>query len=128
MASRFIVRRSVAHPMRADASAASHPACPAPITMTSHPLSRRIIARERSIRGLDRQSRGEQYAPMRFGFSLPGRGPLARPDTLVKLAEKADRLRYASVFVTDHVVIPVTYDSTYPYATSGRPAGDWTEG
>ena len=65
---------------------------------------------------------------MRFGFALPGRGPLARADVLVKLAEKADTLRYSSIFVTDHVVIPVTYDSTYPYATSGRPAGDWTQG
>jgi probable F420-dependent oxidoreductase len=65
---------------------------------------------------------------MRFGFALPGRGPLAKPDVLVKLAEKADALRYTSVFVTDHVVIPLTYDSQYPYAVSGRTAGDWNQG
>jgi probable F420-dependent oxidoreductase len=65
---------------------------------------------------------------MRFGLALPGRGPLARPDALVKLAEKADALRYSSVFVTDHVVIPTTYDSQYPYAPSGKPAGDWSQG
>jgi probable F420-dependent oxidoreductase len=65
---------------------------------------------------------------MHFGFALPGRGPLARPDALVKLAEKADALRYSSVFVTDHVVIPTTYDSKYPYALSGKPAGDWSQG
>jgi len=65
---------------------------------------------------------------MPFGFSLPGRGPLARPDVLVKLAERADALRYAFVFVTDHVVIPLTYDSTYPYATSGKAASDWGQG
>jgi probable F420-dependent oxidoreductase len=65
---------------------------------------------------------------MRFGFALPGRGPLARPDVLIKLAEKADALRYSFIFVTDHVVIPVTYDSTYPYALSGKPAGDWSQG
>ncbi len=65
---------------------------------------------------------------MRFGFALPGRGPLARPDVVLKLAEKADALRYSSVFVTDHVVIPVTYDSKYPYAPSGKPAGDWSQG
>jgi hypothetical protein len=40
---------------------------------------------------------------MHFGFALPGRGALAVPDVLVKLAEKADGLRYASLFVTDHV-------------------------
>jgi probable F420-dependent oxidoreductase len=65
---------------------------------------------------------------MRFGFALPGRGPLARPDVLVKLAQKADSLRYSSIFVTDHVVIPMSYDSQYPYAVSGRAAGDWTQG
>ena len=65
---------------------------------------------------------------MHFGFALPGRGPLATPEALTKLAQKADALRYASVFVTDHVVIPTSNNSTYPYATSGRFAGDWTNG
>jgi probable F420-dependent oxidoreductase len=65
---------------------------------------------------------------MHFGFALPGRGPLATPESLTKLAQKADGLRYSSLFVTDHVVIPATYDSPYPYAPSGRFAGDWTNG
>jgi probable F420-dependent oxidoreductase len=65
---------------------------------------------------------------MHFGFALPGRGPLARPDVLIKLAERADQLRYSSLFVTDHVVIPVTYESTYPYSPTGKAAGDWKQG
>ncbi len=65
---------------------------------------------------------------MHFGFALPGRGSLARPDALVKLAERAEALRYSSLFVTDHVVIPTSYDSKYPYAPSGKPAGDWSQG
>jgi probable F420-dependent oxidoreductase len=65
---------------------------------------------------------------MHFGFALPGRGPLATPEALTKLATKADTLRYSSLFVTDHVVIPTTYSSPYPYSTSGRVAGDWTNG
>ncbi len=65
---------------------------------------------------------------MHFGVALPGRGPLARPDVLVKLAQRADALRYSSVFVTDHVVIPTTYGSTYPYSPTGKAAGDWTQG
>ena len=65
---------------------------------------------------------------MRFGFALPGRGPLARPDVLVKLAEKADALRYSSIFVTDHVVLPSTYTSIYPYSPSGKAAADWNQG
>jgi probable F420-dependent oxidoreductase len=55
-----------------------------------------------------------------FGFSLPGRGPLVKPDLLLKLAQAADRLRYSSLFVTDHVVFPATIRSTYPYQSSGQ--------
>jgi len=66
--------------------------------------------------------------PMHFGISLPGRGPLATPDALVKLAEKADALRFSSLFVTDHVVIPTSYSSPYPYSPTGKFAGDWTNG
>ena len=58
---------------------------------------------------------------MEFGLSLPGRGPLAGLDTVLKIAEKADTLRYSSVFVTDHVVMPVaSAKSVYPYTTSGQ--------
>ncbi|PYM13212.1 MAG: LLM class F420-dependent oxidoreductase [Candidatus Rokuibacteriota bacterium] len=56
-----------------------------------------------------------------FGFSLPGRGPLATPDVVLKMATKADELRYSSLFVTDHVVLPVSAArSTYPYSPSGQ--------
>src|ERR1700752_3469437 len=65
---------------------------------------------------------------MQFGFALPGRGPLATPEALTKLAEKVDALRYTSVFVTDHGVIPTSYSSPYPSAASGRFTGDWTNG
>src|SRR5215813_5820616 len=41
---------------------------------------------------------------MEFGVSLPSRGPLARPDIVLKIAAKAEALRYASVFVSDHIV------------------------
>lgn len=61
---------------------------------------------------------------MKFGFSLPGRGPLATPDTVLRMATKADALGYDSVFVTDHVVLPASMArSVYPYATTGRLAG-----
>jgi len=59
-----------------------------------------------------------------FGFSLPGRGPLARPDFLLKIALAADALRYSSLFVTDHVVLPTSSArSVYPYAVSGQLPG-----
>jgi probable F420-dependent oxidoreductase len=63
-----------------------------------------------------------------FGIALHGRGPLAKPDILVRIAEKADALRFSSVFVTDHVVIPTSISSTYPYSASGKVGSDWSEG
>ncbi len=57
---------------------------------------------------------------MNFGFSLPGRGPLAKPDLLLRLAQTAERLGYSSLFVTDHVVLPRTSKSRYPYHPSGQ--------
>lgn len=58
---------------------------------------------------------------MEFGFSLPGRGPLARPDIVLKIAEKADALRYSSVAVSDHIVLPGSAaGSVYPYSPSGQ--------
>ena len=63
-------------------------------------------------------------AAMEFGFSLPGRGPLAAAETILKLATKADALRFSSLFVTDHVVLPASMArSTYPYSTTGQLPG-----
>jgi probable F420-dependent oxidoreductase len=59
-----------------------------------------------------------------FGFSLPGRGPLATPEQILKLATRADALRYTSIFVTDHVVLPASQArSVYPYASTGKLPG-----
>jgi probable F420-dependent oxidoreductase len=56
-----------------------------------------------------------------FGVALNGRGPLAKPDLLLKIAERADALRFTSLFVTDHVVLPASAArSVYPYAPSGQ--------
>ena len=61
---------------------------------------------------------------MEFGVSLPGRGPLATPDSILKLATKADALRYDSLFVTDHVVLPASMArSVYPYSSTGQLPG-----
>src|SRR2546421_11777952 len=40
------------------------------------------------------------------------------------MAKQADSLRYDSIFVTDHVVLPASMArSVYPYATTGQLAG-----
>jgi probable F420-dependent oxidoreductase len=59
-----------------------------------------------------------------FGVALPGRGPLAKPEVILKIAERAEVLRFSSVFVTDHVVLPVSAArSTYPYSPTGQLPG-----
>jgi probable F420-dependent oxidoreductase len=65
---------------------------------------------------------------MDFGFALPGRGSLATPEILMKLARKADELRYSSIFVTDHVVIPASQSAPYPYSPTGKFVGDRSHG
>jgi probable F420-dependent oxidoreductase len=63
-------------------------------------------------------------AAMEFGISLPGRGPLATPDSILKIATRADALGYDSLFVTDHVVLPISMArSVYPYSASGQLPG-----
>src|SRR5207247_8989033 len=61
---------------------------------------------------------------LEFGVSLPSRGPLARPDIVLKIAAKAEALRYASVFVSDHIVLPPSSArSVYPYSPTGQLPG-----
>ncbi len=61
---------------------------------------------------------------MEFGVSLPSRGPLAKPEIVLKIAAKAEALRYASVFVSDHIVLPVSAArSVYPYSPTGQLPG-----
>ena len=61
---------------------------------------------------------------MEFGISLPGRGPLAKPDQVLRIAAKADALGYASIFVTDHVVLPASMArSVCPYSATGQLPG-----
>jgi probable F420-dependent oxidoreductase len=64
-----------------------------------------------------------------FGIALRGRGPLAKPDVLLKMAARAEALRYHSLFVTDHVVLPASSArSTYPYSPTGQfPGGSQQE-
>jgi probable F420-dependent oxidoreductase len=50
-----------------------------------------------------------------FGIALPNYGPLAGPETLVRLARLAEDLGVDSVWVSDHLVAPVGVRSIYPY-------------
>lgn len=59
---------------------------------------------------------------MRIGIQPANSGTQATPEAIAEVAELADGLGFDSLQVTDHLVIPVTIESTYPYNTSGRMA------
>jgi probable F420-dependent oxidoreductase len=62
---------------------------------------------------------------MRFGIALPNYGPLASPETLGRLAERAAAAGVDSVWVSDHLVAPVDVASVYPYDRRPHaPSGD----
>ncbi|MDH3661430.1 MAG: LLM class F420-dependent oxidoreductase [Alphaproteobacteria bacterium] len=56
---------------------------------------------------------------MYVGTTIPVRGPLANPADVRLLAEKTEALGFDHLAVTDHVVVPKTIDSRYPYSKSG---------
>jgi len=59
---------------------------------------------------------------LKFGFTIPCRGSLARPEVAARLAASAERLGFDMVAVTDHVVLPTSTSAPYPYSTTGQPA------
>ncbi|MGE3537523.1 MAG: LLM class F420-dependent oxidoreductase [Candidatus Tectimicrobiota bacterium] len=61
---------------------------------------------------------------MQFGFGLPTRGPMATPQNLATLARKGEELGFALLSISDHIIIPRTIASTYPYNETGTYAGD----
>jgi probable F420-dependent oxidoreductase len=52
---------------------------------------------------------------MRYGFTLPGRGPLATPDNLAAIAKRGEELGYHLLLFGDHIVVPRHIASPYPY-------------
>ncbi len=62
---------------------------------------------------------------MKFGVMYANAGPFAFPQLLTHLAQSAERAGVESLWTVEHVVIPVGYQSTYPYDPSGKiPAPD----
>jgi len=57
---------------------------------------------------------------MQYGFTLPGRGPLATPDNLATIARRGEELGYHFVLFGDHIVVPKQITSPYPYTETGE--------
>jgi probable F420-dependent oxidoreductase len=62
---------------------------------------------------------------MKYGFTLPGRGPLAKPDSLVTLAQRGEELGFHSLSAGDHILVARHISSPYPYTEGGEfPGGE----
>ncbi len=61
---------------------------------------------------------------MDFGFYVPTRGPLSTPDNMKALVAKGEELGFGYIAISDHVVVPRSVESTYPYSDGG----DWPAG
>ena len=62
---------------------------------------------------------------MEIGVHLPHVGPQATRAMLLEFAPRMEALGYDSLWVSDHVVIPRSYSSRYPYNPSGELG--WTD-
>jgi probable F420-dependent oxidoreductase len=61
---------------------------------------------------------------MQIGCSAPTSGPLINPDSLLRIATEAEMLGFDYVTVSDHIMIPTSIASRYPYSESGEfPSG-----
>ncbi|MGH7276629.1 MAG: LLM class F420-dependent oxidoreductase [Candidatus Rokuibacteriota bacterium] len=56
---------------------------------------------------------------MKFGCHLPVYGPAATRHTLLGFARRMEALGYDSLWASDHVVLPYTITSRYPYSATG---------
>lgn len=56
---------------------------------------------------------------MRLGFALPQIGPVAGPDALVAVAQRAEALGFDSLWVLDRVLYPVNPRTPYPATRDG---------
>jgi probable F420-dependent oxidoreductase len=59
-------------------------------------------------------------ARLRIGAKLPNSGPLPVERGLPELARALEGAGFDSVWVSDHIVLPSTIESRYPFAADGR--------
>ena len=65
---------------------------------------------------------------MKYGLTVPNRGPLATPEALGSLARHGEELGFDSVQTGDHIVVPNSIASRYPYSQGGEfPGGELGE-
>ncbi|MEO8605944.1 MAG: LLM class F420-dependent oxidoreductase [bacterium] len=65
---------------------------------------------------------------LRTGITLPNYGPLANAANLVRLAQRAEGLGFDSIWVADHLVVPVETASIYPFDARAAPTAAQLDG
>jgi probable F420-dependent oxidoreductase len=65
---------------------------------------------------------------MRYGFGLPHAGAAANGPDIMRFAQRAEALRFESVWSGDHIILPVGGTTQYPYTADGSFARPSTEG
>jgi alkanesulfonate monooxygenase SsuD/methylene tetrahydromethanopterin reductase-like flavin-dependent oxidoreductase (luciferase family) len=56
---------------------------------------------------------------MDFGMTIPNSGPLARREPIMTIARQGEALGFNYMAMADHLVIPKSWNSRYPYSASG---------
>ena len=56
---------------------------------------------------------------MKYGLHIPHFGPLATPEFMSDTVQRAERLGFDSVWLSDHVFVPTEITSDYPYRSDG---------
>jgi probable F420-dependent oxidoreductase len=57
---------------------------------------------------------------MKFALHAVGCGSTARPDVLAEVARRAEALGFESLWVPEHLVVPLEMSTPYPYSADGR--------
>jgi probable F420-dependent oxidoreductase len=60
---------------------------------------------------------------VKFGLMFANAGPFAVPETFETLVRTADEVGFESIWTVEHVVVPVGYESEYPYSDTGKMPG-----
>ena len=60
---------------------------------------------------------------MKFGMFFANSGPFSNPETFEVLVRTSDEVGVESIWTVEHVVVPVGYESQYPYSKDGRMPG-----
>lgn len=57
---------------------------------------------------------------MKYGFSIPHRGPMANRWDIAALVRHGEALGFTYATVPDHILVPLDIASRYPYSDSGE--------